>query len=348
MSTTTSSPLPAEMRANVLMEPKRLEMQSRPVPAPGPGEVLIKVGSVGICGSDTQFYETGQLAHFVVDSPIVLGHELGGTIVAVGENVSESRVGTRVAVEPQRINFEGEIARAGLYNLEEGAAVFGAPPMDGAFQEYVLSPAYFAHPIPDTVSDDQAALLEPVSVAIASVRKANITAGNRVLIAGAGPIGVLLTQVALAYGATEVYISDIDPYRRERALKFGATAALDPVTQDIAALGLGVDAFIDASGAPAAVASGIANVKVAGRAVLVGHGPNEMMLPVTDIMDREIILTGIFRYRNTWPTAIALLAAGRLQLDDFVTSRFPLSDVEGAFAASVKPESLKVLVRSNE
>lgn len=346
MSTTTN--LPADMRANVLVEPRRLEIQTRPVPTPGPGEVLIKVGSVGICGSDTQFYETGRLAHFVVDAPIVLGHELGGTIVAVGEGVDAGRVGERVAVEPQRINFTGDASRAGLYNLEVGADVFGAPPMDGAFQEYVLSPAYFAYPIPDSMSDDDAALLEPISVAIASVRKAQVTGGNRVLIAGAGPIGVLLTQVSLAYGATEVIVSDIDPYRRERALKFGATQVLDPLSQEVADLDLGVDAFIDASGAPAAVGSGIANVKIAGRAVLVGHGPNEMTLPVTDIMDREIILTGIFRYRNTWPTAIELLAAGRLQVDGFVTSHFGLDEIDAAFAESVKPESLKVIIRPGE
>ncbi|GAB3617350.1 NAD(P)-dependent alcohol dehydrogenase [Okibacterium endophyticum] len=340
--------IPSTMRASVLLKAGELEIQNRPVPDPQPGDVLVKVGSVGICGSDTHFYHDGRLGNFVVEKPIVLGHECGGTVVAVGEGVSSSRVGERVAIEPQRPDFTSVQSRTGVYNLDPSVEFFAAPPVDGAFQEYVTVPAVFAHPIPDSMTEDAAALMEPLSVAIQGVRKAQVTAGDRVLISGAGPIGIMLTQVALSFGATEVIVSDIDAARRERALSFGATETIDAGSVDVSGLGLGVDAFIDASGATPAVVSGIKNVRPNGRAVLVGLGATEMPLPVIDIMNLEITLTGIYRYANTWPTAIALTAAGRISTGRFVTARFGLDAVAAAFEESTKSESLKVIVRPGE
>ncbi|WP_072690935.1 NAD(P)-dependent alcohol dehydrogenase [Rhodococcus marinonascens] len=334
------------MRASVLVEPGRIEMQERVVPTPDPGDVLVKVASVGICGSDTHFYREGHIGDLVADRPVVLGHESSGTIVAVGAGVAADRIGQRVSIEPQRPDPSSEESRRGLYHLCPHMQFFAAPPIDGALAEYVTIGSGFAHPVPDEMSDDAAALCEPLSVAIATNRKARVTAGSRVLVAGAGPIGIATLQTALAFGATEVIVSDLDSRRRNIATKFGAAAVLDPREQDVA--GLHVDAFIDASGAPSAVSAGIEAVRPAGTVVLVGMGATEMTLPVQTIQNRELVLTGVFRYANTWPTAISLARSGRVDLDLMVTGRFPLSEAEQALNADRTPGSLKAVVRVPE
>ncbi|GAA3190922.1 hypothetical protein GCM10020255_090100 [Rhodococcus baikonurensis] len=147
------------------------------------------------------------------------------------------------------------------------------------------------------------------------------------LIARAGPVGIVTTQVAKAFGATEVIVSDIDAARRDVALKFGATTVVDPRESDVRSLA--VDAFIDASGATAAVIDGIHAVRPAGTVVLVGMGADEIPLPVPIIQNRELVLTGVFRYANTWPIAAALVAGGRVDLDSMVTARFSRTVARG-------------------
>ncbi|MGV0794398.1 NAD(P)-dependent alcohol dehydrogenase [Mycolicibacterium sp. XJ1819] len=330
------------MRAAVLVQPGLIEMAERPVPTPAPGEVLVRVGAVGVCGSDAHYYREGRIGEFVVESPLILGHEAGGTIAAVGPGVPESRLGERVSIEPQHPDPDSEETRRGLYNLCQHMRFYATPPVDGALCDYVTIGAAFAHPVPDDMSDEAAALCEPLSVAIASVNKAALRGGSRVLIAGAGPIGVMTAQVARAFGATEIVVTDIDPARRALAADFGATAALDPTVDDVA--DLGVDAFIDASGAPAAVCSGLTAVRPAGRAVLVGMGAATMELPVQVIQNRELVLTGVFRYANTWPTAIALIRAGRVDVDAMVTARFPLEKTAEALDADRTPGHIKAIV----
>jgi L-iditol 2-dehydrogenase len=338
---TTLSP-DTRMRAAVLVEQGRIEMEQRPVPAPEPGDVLIRVSSVGVCGSDTHYYRHGRLGGFVVEAPLVLGHEAAGTIVAVGDSVDPSRVGQRVSIEPQRPDPDSDETRRGHYNLCPHMRFFATPPVDGALCDYVTIGAEFAHPVPDSVSDDAAALCEPLSVGIAAIRKAELDGRSRVLIAGAGPIGIVMTQLARAYGATEIVVSDPDPTRRDRAVAFGATRVVDPTAEGTD--DLGVDAFIDASGAAAAVAAGIRAVRPAGRIVLVGSGAESMELPTQLIQNRELVLTGVFRYANTWPTAIALVDSGRVDLDAMVTARFPLERVAEALDSDQIPGSVKSVV----
>ncbi len=330
------------MRAAVLIEPGRIEMEERPIPTPGPGDVLIRVSSVGVCGSDTHYYRHGRVGSFVVDAPLVLGHEAAGTIVRVGEGVNSSRIGQRVSIEPQRPDPESEETRSGHYNLCPHMRFFATPPVDGAFCDYVTIGAGYAHRVPDSVSDDAAALCEPLSVGIAAVRKAGLDGGSRVLITGAGPIGIVLAQLARAYGATDIVVSDPDESRRAQAKQFGATAVLDPTVEPIG--DLGVDAFIDASGAPSAVVDGIRAVRPAGTVVLVGSGAESMELPTQLIQNRELVLTGVFRYANTWPTAIALVESGRVDLDAMVTARFPLEKAAEALDSDRTPGSVKTVV----
>lgn len=330
------------MRAAVLVGPGRIEMEERPVPSPAPDDVLVKITAVGVCGSDTHYYRHGRVGSFVVDGPLVLGHEAAGTIVGVGAGVDRTRLGQRVSIEPQRPDTDSDETRRGDYNLCPHMRFFGTPPVDGAFCDYVAIGAAFAHPVPDAVTDEAAALCEPLSVGIAAIRKSRLVAGARILIAGAGPIGVVVAQVARAYGASEIFVSDPDEARRDQALAFGATTVLDPTTT---ALGdLRVDAFIDASGAPQAVAAGIRAVRPAGTVVLVGSGAESMTLPTQVIQNREQILTGVFRYADTWPTAISLVQSGRVDLDAMVTGRFPLERAAEALDSDRVPGTVKTVV----
>jgi len=317
-------------------------MEERPIPAPGAGDVLVRVSSVGVCGSDTHYYRHGRIGNFVVEQPLVLGHEAAGTIVGVGAGVDSSRIGERVSIEPQRPDPNTEETRRGHYNLCPHMRFYGTPPVDGAFCDYVTIGAGYAHRVPDSVSDDAAALCEPLSVGIAAVRKAGLDGGSRVLITGAGPIGIVLAQLARAYGATDIVVSDPDGARRAQAEDFGATAVLDPTADPIGELG--VDAFIDASGAPSAVVDGIRAVRPAGTVVLVGSGAESMELPTQLIQNRELVLTGVFRYANTWPTAIALVESGRVDLDAMVTAHFPLEQAAEALDSDRTPGSVKSVV----
>ncbi|WP_432164565.1 NAD(P)-dependent alcohol dehydrogenase [Streptomyces sp. bgisy031] len=339
---TTHEDVPRTMRASVLVTKGQIRLEERPVPRPAADEVLVKVASVGVCGSDVHYYREGRIGEFVVDAPIVLGHEVSGRIVAVGANVPEARIGERVAIEPQRPCRVCAQCAAGRYNLCPDMEFYATPPVDGAFQEYVTIQGPFAHPVPDAVSDDVAALLEPLSVGIWAGRKAELAPGSRVLIAGAGPIGVIAAQSAKAFGAAEVIVSDPVPERRAMAERYGATATLDPAADSVAELG--VDAFIDCSGATPAVLSGITAVRGAGTVVLVGMGADDVPLPVPVIQNRELKITGVFRYTDTWPTATHLAATGQVDLASLVTGRFDLDHVEDALNADLTPGSLKTVV----
>lgn len=335
---------PENMRASVLTEARTLSMEDRPVPVPGADEVLIRVAAVGVCGSDAHYYRDGRLGEFVVESPMVLGHELSGVIEATGPSVKSTRVGERVAVEPQRPCGHCTQCRAGRYNLCPSMEFFATPPVDGAFSDYVVIQSSFAHRIPENVSFEAAALLEPLSVAVAAVRKAGIVPASTVLISGAGPIGIISAQTARAFGASRVIVTDVVPGRRSRALQYGATEVLDPLDSTSEIAELGVDAFIDASGAPSAVSAGITALRPAGIAVLVGMGHSTMELPVEHIQNRELNVTGVFRYVNTWPAAIHLLSSGRVELDSLVTGRFSLEEASLALEAEQDSDSLKSVV----
>ncbi|MFD8544617.1 NAD(P)-dependent alcohol dehydrogenase [Streptomyces sp. NPDC059649] len=337
--------IPDTMRAGVLTAVRTIELKERPVPTVRPDEVLVRVAAVGVCGSDVHYYQEGRIGLHIVDQPLVLGHELSGRIVAVGEEVPDARVGERVAVEPQRPCRVCPQCKSGSYNLCPHMEFYGTPPVDGAFCDYVTIPADFAHPVPDSVSDEAAALMEPLSVAIWAARKAGIEPGSRVLITGSGPIGVVTVQTALAFGAAEVIVSDPAPERREWARRFGATT-VDPARESLA--GLDVDACIDASGAAPAIRSGIEAIRPGGTLVLVGTGVDEITLPLPVLQNRELNVTGVYRYRDTWPTAVHLVASGKVDLDSLVTGRFPLQAAEDALRSGETPESLKSVVQLSQ
>jgi L-iditol 2-dehydrogenase len=335
------------MRVSVLHAPNDIRIEERPVPTPGPDEVLIQVASVGVCGSDVHYYEHGRIGDFVVEDPLILGHEPSGRIVAVGSDVSSERIGQRVSLEPGVPCRHCNQCRRGAYNLCPDIVFFATPPVDGAFSEYVALAADFAYPVPDSMSDDAAALIEPLSVGVWANRKAGTAAGSRLLVAGAGPVGLLVMQVARAMGAAEVVMSDVDSDRLALARQLGATAVLDPREGSPAEAGVEVDAFVDCSGAPPAVAAGIPVVRGGGAVVLVGMGGDEMTLPVSLVQTRELSLTGTFRYANTWPAAIALAANGDVDLDTLVTGHVDLEHAEESLAPDGAAKHVKIVVRPN-
>lgn len=248
------------------------------MPLPRHDEVLVEVTAVGVCGSDVHFFHEGKLGDWTVSEPLVLGHESGGRIVAVGANIDPARIGERVSIEPQHPSTTSRETLRGDYHLDPEMEFYAVPGTDGAFQQYATIQGHFAHRIPDAVSDWGAGLLEPLSVAIATARKAHIGLGDRVLITGAGPIGIASTQVARAAGASETIVTDISDVRRANATRFGATDTLDPLADGAAIAALDADVYIDASGAAPAVRSGVEALRSGGRAVLVGMGVSELAL----------------------------------------------------------------------
>jgi len=338
------SGVPTTMRASVLTATRTLTIEERPVPTLDADQVLIKVSSVGVCGSDVHFYTEGRLGDWVVREPLVLGHESSGVIVAVGAAIDPTRVGERVSIEPQRPCPTSRETLAGRYNLDPQMEFYAVPGADGAFAEFVAIQSHFAYAVPDSVSDDAAALMEPLSVAIATARKAKFTVGSRVHTTGSGPMGIVTAQVARAYGASEIIMTDLDEERRGQALRFGATRVIDPSVEKLGDLGLVVDAFVDASGASCAVQTGMREVRPGGCVVLVGMGASEIALPVSVIQNNELVVTGVFRYANTWPTAIELVRSGKVDLDSMVTGHYGLRDVERALQSTKDPGTMKSVV----
>ena len=262
-------------------------------------------------------------------------------MTALGSGATKHAVGDRVTLEPGVPCGRCRECRAGRYNLCRDVRFFATPPIDGAFARFVVIHEDFAFALPDGVSDDAGALMEPLSVGIWACRKASVSAGDRVLVTGAGPIGLLAMQTALAFGATEVTVTDVSPQRLEIARRTGATRALAP-GDDVGE----VDALIECSGHPAALSAGIAALRPAGTAVVVGMGPSEeATVPLSLIQNREIWLTGVFRYSNTYPTAIALVSEGRVDLDAIVTGHYDLDDTEAALRSSREdPGNIKAVV----
>ena len=332
-------------QVNVLATDLTMHLEQRPVPEPGPNEVQIAVKSVGICGSDIHYYEHGRIGPFVVDRPIILGHEASGVITKVGRDVKKLEPGTRVAMEPGVPCKHCAQCRSGHYNLCPDVIFFATPPVDGTFAQYITLDQDFAHPVPDHVSFDAAALMEPLSVGIWANRKAGTRPGSRVLVTGAGPIGIVNAMVARASGAAHVTVTDTNDQRLAQAgrLEFDT---IDPAKHDVSAGGP-FDILIECSGAPAAIAQGIRALAPAGTAVLVGMAPNgNVEVPIDAIQNKEIWLTGTFRYANTYPTAVDLVSSGAIDLDQLVSKVFPLEEAEQALGYyKSDPAAMKVIVR---
>ncbi len=329
--------------------PRDVRLETRAVPQLGERDVLVEVRSVGVCGSDVHYYEHGRIGSFVVEQPLVLGHEVSGVVVDRGPRAVKHAVGQRVALEPGVPCGRCSECRHGRYNLCTDVRFFATPPIDGAFARYVAIHEDYAFALPDELSDDAGALLEPLSVGIWACRKGGVGLGDRVLVTGAGPIGNLAVQVARAAGATTIVSADVNRDRLARAAEHGATGAIDVSERALTPDDGPFDVLLECTGAEALTSDAIRLLRPAGSAVLVGMGPGlEARFPIAAMQAREITLVGTFRYANTYAVAIALAAAGRVDLDGLVDAHFPLEEVDLALRAGREnPSLLKVVVGVN-
>ncbi|MBC7319566.1 NAD(P)-dependent alcohol dehydrogenase, partial [bacterium] len=215
------------MKVAVLERIKKISIEERDIPKPKDDEVLVRIKSVGVCGSDIHYYNEGRIGSFVVEKPLVLGHECAGEIVEVGSKVKTLKVGDRVALEPGIPCRKCIYCKTGRYNLCPDVVFMATPPVDGAFAEYISHPEDFTFKLPDNVSFDEGALIEPLSVGIYSAERAEIRPGNTVLIFGAGPIGLVTLQAVKAYGAEQVVVVDINDFRLSKAKQLGADLVIN-------------------------------------------------------------------------------------------------------------------------
>ncbi len=349
------------MQTAVLHGIRDIRLESREIPIPKANEVLVKIARVGICGSDLHYYTDGHIGQYVVEAPLILGHESAGVIAAVGSDVTNLEIGDRVSLEPGMTCGTCYHCKRGRYNLCPDVVFMATPPVDGAFAEYVAWRSDFVFKIPDQVSLDAAALLEPLAVAVWAVQRAGIGMGASVAIFGGGTIGCMTVQAAKAAGATTIIVVDLEPFRLEFAASLGATHTINAragsVLEQIRAIteplnGLtgssaGVDAAFETAGALITCRQTIEAVRSGGVAVLVGLPPDPMVsLDIVAAASREVDIRGQFRYANCYPAALALVSTGRVNLDKMITQRYALKDTKAAFefAEKEKNASLKVMI----
>jgi L-iditol 2-dehydrogenase len=341
------------MKAAYLHQIGDLRVREEPIPSlTAADEVLIKIAAVGICGSDVHFYQRGRIGPFVVEEPLILGHECSGVVVEAGGEVKHLHAGDRVAIEPGIPCRRCPRCKEGRYNICENQVIFmGTPPWHGAFREYLTWPADFVFELPPGVSLEDGAMIEPLAVGIHACRRGGVAPGKSAAVIGAGPIGLLALQAAAAYGAHPVVATDVIPSRLDFARKLGAVAvdagdAANRVRE--ATGGRGADVVIETAGTIATIQQAMRLVRTGGVVVLVGMPPeDEALLPVMDMLAREYDLRTVFRYANCYPPALSLAAAGRIDLASLRTHEYPLTRLQEAVERVIKhkAETIKVLVK---
>jgi len=323
-----------------------VSVETTAAPQPGIGEVLVRSTVVGICGSDVH---AAHGRHPFIDLPFRPGHEIVGVVAGAGDGVDASTVGKRVVIEPNLACGTCEPCQEGRYNICEELEVFGCQTPGGLADEFTIA-ADRVIELPDDLDDTWAALIEPLSTPIHAVRRAGDLAGRRVVVFGAGPIGLFLAIAAKDAGAEAVVVADLVASKRERAERLGATGSFDPTTSTAAedarrALGGSAHVVFDGVSRESTVALGIDLLTKGGRLMTVGVPVGRTLVPLDLIQDREIELIGNLMYvREDVDHAIDLLRRKTFAIDEFVTATFPLERTKDAFAASDDPEQVKVLV----
>lgn len=335
--------LPSATEAAVLHGARDLRIEQRPLKALGPNDVLVEMRSGGICGSDMHYYADGRNGTNVLHQPTVLGHEGAGVVIAAGP-AARIAAGTAVVIEPALPCRNCPTCLSGRYNLCPTGICFGSPPTDGLFARHVVVPAAALHELPESVPAEIGAAIEPLAVAVWAVERAQVQAGHRVLITGAGPIGLLVSQVAAAKGAAEIVVTDVNEDRLAVAARFGATRTVNTAATALDLMNM--DRLIECSGNTRALSDGIQTLAPAARATVVGQArPTVDGIPLGFLQRYEIDLVTAFRYANAFPTAIELASSGAVDLQSIITSTFPLAEAASALTAPVTdPTNLKVLI----
>lgn len=337
------------MKQVELHAPEDVRLIEAPRPKPGPDELLVAVSVVGICGSDLHAYHG---RHPFIELPVVPGHEFAGTVVEVGVEASDFATGQRVTVEPSLVCGVCYNCTQGRYNICEQLTVIGCQ-ASGAMAEYLTVPASKALHLPGSVTWEQAVMVEPLAVAVHAARMVRFEPGARLLVLGAGTIGLMTLQAAKAMGAGPVMVTDLLQDRLDRALALGADAVVNPAMVD---LGVALDeafgperadAIIECVGSAATARDAVRVARKGTRIVLAGVFEEEVPLNLGLVQDRELELVGTLMYAgDDFATALELLAEGQISVGSLITHRFSLSQAAEAFAtADSRAGALKVLIQ---
>ncbi len=321
------------MKVSIMTEIKKLEYTERPIPQQKDNEVLVKLEYVGICGSDIHYYEKGRLGDFIVETPFVLGHEASGTVVAIGKDVKHLSVGDRVALEPGTTCGDCEYCRKGKYNLCPDVVFFATPPVDGVFQEYVAHEAAMCFKLPNNVTTLEGAMIEPLAIGFHASKQGNAEIGQTAVVFGAGCIGLVSLMALKAKGVAKVFVADILDNRLEKALELGADGVINMKNEDISErlAGEGIDLVIETSGNETAVNHGVTVLKKGGNLVLVGYSASgSTNLLTSRVINKELNINTVFRYRHAYPVAIAAVASGKVPLNKLVSDIFDFDDLQNA------------------
>jgi len=336
-------------------EAHAIEVRDHPDPVADHGEVLVRVHTVGVCGSDIHMWHNTQSKSSVQKLPVVLGHESAGVVADVGAGVDGWSVGDRVVCETAAsICGKCALCRTGRYNLCPSRQGYGLA-RDGAMAEYVVAEPRVLHRIPDGLSFGSAALTEPYAVAYnAVVERAGVKPGSLVVIQGAGTIGINALQVARLSGAatTVVLGTAVDGHRLATARQFGADHAIDITAEDPVALvrslhdGLGADLVVDATGVSAALEQGMALVRPGGAIAKVGWGPQPLGFTIDPLVKRAVTLYGCYSHTwSTWESVLRLFASGVLEPERVIGGVYPIDDWEEAFSAMQRGDNVKSVLR---
>lgn len=338
------------MRALVKAEPREgLWMQDVPVPEIGPDDVLIRINKTGICGTDIHIWNWDEWAQKTVPVPLVTGHEFAGEIVEIGRNVDDLEVGQRCSGEGHLIGHHSRQARAGKFHLDPETRGIGVNE-PGAFARYLRLPAFNVVPLPDEISDDIGAILDPLGNAVHTALSFDLV-GEDVLITGAGPIGIMAAAVARHVGARHVVITDVNQARLDLAARVADVVPVNVTQDDLAAtiarlkMKEGFDVGLELSGNQQAMDQMIEALVMGGRIALLGIPPGKSPVDWSSIVFKAITIKGVYGREifETWYKMIAMLQNG-LDVGPVITHRFPAARFEDGFAAMKSGKSGKVVL----
>jgi len=330
------------MKAVVCHGPKDLRIEDRETPAVGAGQVLVGVKAGGICGSDLHYYQHGGFGAVRIKEPMILGHEVAGTVSEIGEGVTNVKAGDLVAITPSRPCGHCEYCQRAEYNQCLNMRYYGSampfPHIQGAFSQQLVAEAVQCYPLPAGTTEQEAAFAEPLSVAVHAVRRAGNLMGKRVLVTGCGPIGALIVAVAKLHGALEVVATDVVDETLERVRAVGADRTINVATQsaDLAPYAENkgrFDVVLEASGNQSALTSALDVIRPRGRLIQVGLG-GDVSIPQSVLVSKEIELCGTFRFHEEFAWAVELIGSKRVPLKPLLTGVYPIADAVSAFEAA--------------
>lgn len=345
------------MKAKALVLERQNELALREIELPGeigPDDVRISMHTVGICGSDIHYYTHGRIGPFVVEAPMVLGHEGAGTVTEVGANVKTLVPGDRVCMEPGIPDPTSRASKLGMYNVDPAVRFWATPPIHGCLTPEVIHPAAFTFKLPDSVSFAEGAMVEPFAVGMQAVVKAGLQPGDTCVVTGCGPIGLMVALAALASGASRVVISDVVDDKLAIAAGYKGlipvNVAHESLTEHVAELtgeGWGADVVFEASGSPRVYDDALACVRPGGVMVLVGMPVEKVSFDVVLAQTKEVRIETVFRYANVYDRAIELIASGRVDLKPLIVETFDFEQSVAAFdrATEARPTDVKLQIR---